>query len=136
MPLSTRAMLPGDWGLIKHFKPTEFNYPERMGFQFMLRLDALRREAGVPCRITSDYRTPARNKKVGGAKDSAHTDEPICEGVDISPANNEHRYHIMRAFYVCGWERIGMYPNGSLHGDLTSDRRPSPRLWFVVENPA
>lgn len=135
MPLSTRAMLPADWMLIKHFKPAEFKYPERMGYQFMLRLDALRREAGVPCRVTSDYRPPARNKQVGGAKDSAHSDE-ICESVDIWPANNFGRYHIMRAFYVCGWERIGMYLNGSLHGDLTSDRRPSPRLWIVVENPA
>lgn len=137
MPLpSTRAMLPDDWKLIAHFKPAEFRYPERMGYQFMISLDRLRRQAGVPMHPTSGYRTPAHNKAVGGAKDSAHTDDPICDAVDIAPRNSADRYEIMRSAYECGWTRLGIYANGSLHFDTTGDRRPDRVLWVVVSNPA
>lgn len=135
MPFSTRTMQPADWPLLHHFKPTEFQHPEKMGFQFMVKLDHFREQAGVPFRITSSYRTPAHNKAVGGAKDSAHTDD-ICEAVDIWPANSHDAYEIMRAAFQCGYERIGMYANGSFHFDTTGDRRPNRVLWHVVGNPA
>lgn len=135
MPLSTRTMTAADWPLLRYFKPTEFQHPEKMGFQFMLRLDALRLAAGVPMKVTSSYRTPAHNKAVGGAKDSAHVDD-ICEAVDIWPANSQHAFEIMRAAFLCGFERIGMYANGSFHFDTTGDVRPNRVLWHVVSNPA
>ena len=137
MPLpSTRAMLPDDWKLIAHFKPAEFRYPERMGFQFMIALDRVRRQAGVPMHPTSGFRTPAHNKAVGGAEDSAHTDEPICDAVDIEPRDSGDRYEIVGAAYFCGWTRIGVYPNGTVHLDATGNRRPDRKLWVVVSNPA
>jgi len=140
MPFSTRAMQPADWALIKHFKPTEFKYPGKMGFQFMLKLDRMADESGVPCDVSSDHRPAVYNKKVGGAKNSAHVDGDqegeLCEATDISPRNGHHRYEIMRAIYLVGFERIGCYGNGSLHVDTTGDRRPNRVLWPVVSNPA
>ncbi|HJQ27684.1 MAG TPA: D-Ala-D-Ala carboxypeptidase family metallohydrolase [Blastocatellia bacterium] len=128
-------MGPADWQLIRHFKPQEFRYPERMGYEFMLKLDRLRREAGVPMRITSDYRTKAHNKAVGGAADSAHCDD-VCEAVDVMPANSADAFQIMRAAFLVGFSRIGIYANGSFHFDTTGERRPDHVLWHVVSNPA
>lgn len=135
MASSTRPMEPLDWNIIRHFKPEEFQHPEKMGYQFMLKLDAFRHQAGVPFRITSSYRTPAHNKEVGGAKDSAHVDD-ICDAVDIWPADSHQAYQIIRAAFICGYERIGIYANGSFHFDTTGDRRPNFVLWHVVSNPA
>jgi len=135
MPFSTRAMEPADWLVLQYFKPAEFEHPEKMGFQFMLKVDALRHQAGVSMPITSSYRTPEHNKAVGGARDSAHCDE-ICEAIDVLPLNSSDAFAIIAAAFVNGWERIGIYPNGSFHFDTTGDRRPNRVLWHVVSNPA
>lgn len=135
-PLSTRVMWPSDWALLNYFKPGEFRDPGAMGYQFMLKLDAFRHEAGVPVNITSDHRTPEHNKQVGGASNSAHVDAPICEAVDFIPANSHDAFELMRAAIVCGFERIGFYRDGSMHLDTTGDRRPNRVLWHVVSNPA
>jgi uncharacterized protein YcbK (DUF882 family) len=128
-------MTPADWQLLHHFTPAEFTDPDKMGFQFMLKLDSLRREAGVPCPVTSSYRTPLHNRQVGGAKDSAHCDE-VCESVDVAPLNAADAFQILRAAFLVGFERIGVYANGSFHFDTTGDRRPNCVLWHVVSNPA
>lgn len=135
MAASTRTMTALDWPHLNYFKPAEFQHPEKMGLQFMLKLDSFRHMAGVPVRITSSYRTPEHNKAVGGAQNSAHTD-PICEAVDFVPANSHDAYELMRAAFLCGFERIGIYADGSMHLDTTGDRRPNRVLWHVVSNPA
>lgn len=138
MSFSTRTMKPGDWPAIKHFKPTEFKNPEKMGYEFMIWLDNLRVKAGVPMTITSSYRSPAYNKSVGGAANSAHTDTP-CNAVDIGmrprpddPNWNFSRWQIVMAARDMGCKRIGSYANGSLHLDRTEVKRPAPRMWRVV----
>jgi hypothetical protein len=45
-------------------------------------LQPVRNEIGVPLRITSAYRNPAKNAAVGGAKSSMHL---TGQGVDIKP---------------------------------------------------
>jgi zinc D-Ala-D-Ala carboxypeptidase len=135
VPFSTRTILPHEWTLIKHFKPSEFKEPEKMGFEMMRWLDLVRERAGVPFRITSSYRSPEYNKEVGGAKDSAHTDVP-CDAVDIGKPTNEARYKIIRAAMDCGCQRLGLYQNGSIHLDRSEDSRPAPRIWIAVERPA
>jgi hypothetical protein len=140
--LSTRTMRPNDWAQIRNFRPEEFKAPGKMGYEFMLWLDRVRDMAGVSMTITSSYRSPEYNRSVGGAQDSAHSDEP-CEAVDIGkrpttndPNWNHARYRIVTAAMALGCSRIGMYSNGSLHLDRTEGKRPAPRLWTAVDNPA
>lgn len=142
MRISTRTMRPSDWADIPYFKPSEFKHPEKMGYEFMLWLVKVRQLADVPIHITSSYRSPAYNRLVGGAADSAHTDVP-CNAVDIGerprpsdPNWNYSRWQIIHAAEKLGCRREGMYQNGSLHLDMTHGRRPAPRLWRVVNNPA
>lgn len=131
-------MRPEDWAKVKHFAPSEFKAPSLMGAEFIFWLDQLRHQAGVPMHITSSYRSKAYNASVGGATDSAHVDVP-CNAVDVGlrvrpddPNWNMTRYLIVSTAIMMGCKRIGMYENGSLHLDMTHDRRPSPRLWRVV----
>lgn len=138
MPYSTRTMLKEDWKEIKHFAASEFNYPDSMGYQFVKWLDAVREEAGCEMHLTSDHRPPERNAAAGGAERSAHMDLP-CNAVDIGkrpktddPNWNHARYRIIKAALKLGCQRIGLYPNGSLHLDRGEGDHPSPRLWVSV----
>jgi len=138
MAYSTRTMRPADWDEIRHFKPTEFASPGRMGYEFMKWLDMVREQCGVPMVITSSYRTPAHNAKVGGARNSAHTDTP-CEAVDVGerprkddPNWTRSRFLIVSTAILLGCKRIGSYPDGSLHLDMTHSQRPAPAMWRVV----
>jgi uncharacterized protein YcbK (DUF882 family) len=61
----------------QHFKVREFACQDGSQVVFVddylvSILDILRNQVGKPVYITSGYRTPARNKKVGGAKYSYH----------------------------------------------------------------
>jgi uncharacterized protein YcbK (DUF882 family) len=139
---STRTMTAADWAASKHFKASEFRNPDKMGAEFIQWLNAVREQAGVPMRITSDYRSPDRNLAVGGAQASSHCDTP-CNAVDIGqriapddPNGNLARFKIVQAALALGCTRIGIYANGSVHLDRTEQVRPADRLWFVVNNPA
>jgi uncharacterized protein YcbK (DUF882 family) len=134
---SNRAMTNADWKeLAPYFKKSEFKNPERMGYEFMQEILAVRKLAGCPMIVSSSYRDPAYNKRVGGAKDSAHTDWPLCNALDIRPRNSVERFAIVRAAIIQGFVRIGIYKDGSLHLDKTEDVRPSHVLWTIVSNPA
>jgi uncharacterized protein YcbK (DUF882 family) len=131
-------MRPEDWVEIRHFTPEEFKQPLLMGWEFVRWLDALRERAGVPMVITSSYRSPERNEAVGGATDSAHCDIP-CNAVDLGERPrpddrnwNLTRWQIVATAMAMGCQRIGSYQDGSLHLDMTHDRRPAPRMWRVV----
>ena len=131
-------MRAADWADVKHFAPGEFKSPTKMGYEFMRWLDAVREGAGVPMVVTSSYRTKAHNAAIGGATNSAHTDIP-CNAVDIGerprpddPNWNYSRWQIVSTAIALGCHRIGIYADGSLHLDMSHDRRPAPRLWRVV----
>lgn len=62
----------------QHFKVQEFackdgTQPVFIDSYLVSILDVLRNQVGKPVIITSGYRTPERNKAVGGAKYSYHT---------------------------------------------------------------
>ena len=134
-------MTPVDWRGITHFEPSEFANPGKMGVEFMVWLDGVREQSGVPMHVSSDYRTKRYNKDVGGAANSAHCDLP-CNAVDLiktptvgDPNWNRARGAIIRAAHAAGCVRVGFYPNGSLHLDRSEDRRPAA-MWYVVDHPA
>ena len=49
-------MLKIDWDLVKFFKPSEFKHPEKMEPLLIYSLDKLRKQAGSPIIVNSDYR--------------------------------------------------------------------------------
>jgi hypothetical protein len=57
---------------LKHFKASEFRHPNMMDSQFLLFLDAVREQAGLPFILTSDGRSYDHNLRVGGASRSLH----------------------------------------------------------------
>jgi len=139
---STRCMTTADWTISPYFQAAEFQAPEKVGYEFVIWLNQVRRRAGVPMHITSSYRTHAHNVEVGGAQDSAHEDIP-CDAVDIGktptpddPHWNHARFEIIAAALSLGCVRYGEYEDGSIHLDRTEDRRPAREAWVQVDNPA
>ncbi len=136
MPFSTRSMTANDWAKCKAFTPQEFNYPHKLGYEFVMWLEQVRARAGVPMHPSSDWRDPARNEAAGGASKSAHMDA-LCDAADFAgetpgvPMPGKHRLAIVKAALELGCTRIGIYENGSVHLDRTEDRRPSS-LWVKV----
>lgn len=128
-----RLMQAGDWAEVQHFKPQEFQHPEKMGRSFIFWLDRVRSRAGCKMRITSSWRSPQHNEAVGGAKNSAHMDE-ICQAIDTMPESSEDRFAIVNAALAEGGQRIGIYQDGSIHLDRTEDVRPAPVIWTVVNH--
>lgn len=121
------------WGEIKpELTPEDFRFPYDMDVAFLRLLSRVRRRAGVPFRVVSDYRDPDRNAAAGGAKSSTHMERP-CRAVDLHVKNNEERARIVFAAADEGLIRIGVYPakpdnSGSIHLDA-SEVNPSPRIW-------
>ena len=139
MAYSTRVMQPDDWKESKYFAASEFRYPDKIGYQFVMWLNAVREEAGVSMHIVSDHRPPERNAAAGGAERSAHMDVP-CSAVDIGkrptpddPNWNRARFRIIKAALKLGCQRVGMYPTGSLHLDRGEDSHPAERIWIAVK---
>ena len=147
MSFSKRTMRAEDWDSIRFFSRDEFKAPERMGYEFMLWLDRVHAKASslapetevFQMIVSSSYRDPEYNRRVGGAKKSSHMDTP-CDVVDIrgvydryadDPNWNKHRLKIMLAASMLGCRRIGIYTDGSLHIDRTESRRPMG-LWVRV----
>ena len=62
---------------MKYFQESEFVMDGkpvfgRMNKAFLEKLDTCRHLAGVPFHITSSYRTPEKNRRVGGSPGSMH----------------------------------------------------------------
>ncbi len=89
-------------------------------------LDRVREAVGHPITITSGYRDPAHNRRVGGAKYSRHV---VGDAVDINLAglSSQQRYALMWHLLAEGFTSFGSYsrsPN-MLHADM----RPYARRW-------
>jgi len=96
----------------KYFKEPEFARLgcslQDMSQDLMDKLDQCRALAGVPFVLTSAYRDPEKNKKVGGVDKSAHTKGL---GVDIACTNGAMRYIIFVNAINVGFNRIGLGKN-------------------------
>ena len=83
------------------------------------RLQALRDKLGIPLLVTSAYRSPEHNKKVGGATNSYHMKG--C-AFDIRMENQDPVAFELAAREV-GFRGIGYYPRqGFMHIDLGPER--------------
>ena len=96
---------------MKNFELYEFDSPDEPGSgsnmqkDFLDKLDAAREIANVPFVINSGYRSQARNKKVGGVKNSSHT---TGWAADIACSNSRDRYITVNALMSAGFNRIGI----------------------------
>ena len=102
---------------LKHFKPAEFTEDLRPVFDkmhpdFLLKLDTCRDLCGVPFAITSSYRSPEKNRRVGGAPGSMHLKG---RAVDITCPDGVTRAIIMKTALNLGLS-VGVMRNG-LHLD-------------------
>lgn len=103
---------------LPNFKPHEFDSKGaggkgtwvNMDFGFLIKLQAVRWAVGKPFNITSAYRDPAHNKRIGGSPRSAHV---LGLAVDISRDNlNKADCLVLIDFaIVCGIHGIGISPS-------------------------
>lgn len=107
---------------LKHFSPSEFTMDgkvvfDKMDTAFLALLDQCRELAGVPFIISSCYRTPSKNRKVGGSVGSLHLKG---RAVDVICTMGETRAKIMKAAMELGLS-VGVMPN-ALHLDDREDQ--------------
>ena len=99
-----------NWQDIKHFKSREFDSPDQPGSgqymnEYLIKtLDKIRDEYGYPIKVTSGYRTPEHNARVGGEPNSEHM---RGMAVDIEAPTSQARYALKRLAYKFGIQRIG-----------------------------
>lgn len=131
------------WDKIEHFTPAEFDTPGEPGTgvnmdpDFMQRLDAARRIAGVPFAITpgGGYRTTKYNadllkRNPHASPRSLHKDG---RAADIAVPNGDahRRGVIVGALIAAGFERIGL-AHSFVHVDdgTEDDGRRTPAIWI------
>ena len=114
--------------LSEHFHDYEFVCPccncGIVSEILVLKLQQLRDTINKPIKVTSGYRCPIENKKVGGAKNSAHL---LGEGVDIQTELST----VTLAMIACRIKgiRIGIYER-HLHIDV---RPANPSKYWLVK---
>ena len=93
-----------------------------MNKDFLERLDWARDLAGVPFAITSGYRCPDHNRKVG----STSTNHIRGMAADIACTAGPVRLKIIEALLNTGFRRIGMHPE-FIHADVNEGPES---IWF------
>lgn len=83
-------------------------------------------EFGQNLNIVSGYRSPARNKKAGGAKNSAHMRHNAVD-VDTRALSHKDRLRLIRIASANGIGGIGVY-NNNLHFDVEKKRAWGPNF--------
>lgn len=84
----------------------------KMNPDFLVKLDTCRELSGVPFRITSSFRTPEKNRRVGGSPGSMHLKG---RAVDIECESGEDRAIIIKTALNLGLS-VGVMRTG-LHLD-------------------
>lgn len=108
------------------FKRSEFDSPDAPGSgslldaNFLFKLETARRKCGFPWRVTSGYRTPEYNKKIGGASDSWHVKG---KAVDIACTDSRKRRALVAAAIAVDIPGIEIC-DAHVHLDMGP-----PRLW-------
>jgi hypothetical protein len=102
---------------LRYFTPNEFHIQgevvfDKMNVDFLVKLDEFRHKLGMPVKITSSYRSPEHNAKVGGVKNSFHM---LGRAVDIECPSSEYRAKALKVALDMGLT-VGIM-NTALHID-------------------
>lgn len=102
---------------LKYFAPEEFKMDNQVVFskmqpEFLALLDQCRQDAGIPFKITSSWRSPSKNRMVGGSPGSLHLKG---RAIDLICTLGESRAKIIRAALNLGLS-VGVMRDG-LHLD-------------------
>lgn len=95
---------------------------ERRYLEWLTMLEAIRRDYGHPMTVTSAYRCPAHNRRVGGASGSQHT---VGIAVDVLVPDAIHGAKLVQAARAHGVRCVGV-GTGFVHLDWRTD---ADRLW-------
>lgn len=107
---------------VQESRPVESYYSPLL----LAMLDDMRsRTGGVPILLTSGYRGPRYNEKVGGSKSSSHVKGLA---MDISCSDTQHRFFYLRAALAAGFTRIGIGKN-FIHLDIDNSK-PDKLIWL------
>ena len=96
------------------FEYSEFDSPDEKGsymnmdVAFLNKLSKARELAAIGFKITSGYRSPQHNEKVGGVPSSSHTNG---HAVDIYAPTSTQKYLIINSLLQVGFNRIGVAKN-------------------------
>ena len=116
-----------------YFNLDEFACPccgsgaQLMNKDFVYKLDSARGTANIPFVVTSGWRCPVHNLRVGGSIDSAHLQGLAA---DIEVKDSMDRWKILRALVYEGFTRIGIGPD-VIHVD-DDDRKPQRVAWLYT----
>lgn len=97
-----------------YFEYNEFDSPDvkgsydQMNVQFLNKIAHARKLAGCGFKITSGYRSPEHNAKVGGVPSSSHTVGRAC---DIYAPTSRQKFLIISSLIESGFTRIGVAKN-------------------------
>jgi hypothetical protein len=119
------------WSIIHHYKISDFDSPDTkkggdlMDMVLVHLLDCFEHKYKHHFIITSAFRSPAHNLKVGGVPNSAHT---RGKAVDVSCDDSALRYKLIYYALSCGIKRIGI-SKIFIHF-ATDDLLPYPVIWL------
>jgi uncharacterized protein YcbK (DUF882 family) len=106
--------------LLKEFECKDGSHQVRIKRELLEGLQKLREEAGQPVIITSGYRNPGHNARVGGSPTSRHL---TGEAADIR-IPGLHPDEVAQLAAAAGFTGIGIYDSFT-HVDV----RPVPARW-------
>lgn len=121
-----------DFKIRENFKLSEFQSSDtgevKIDSRLLDKLQQLREKIGKPVIVTSGYRTPAHNQRVGGHPNSYHMQGLAADIVVAGMTSRE----IATVAREVGFTGIGVYPTrGHCHVDV----RPGPAVFFNGEKP-
>jgi uncharacterized protein YcbK (DUF882 family) len=112
--------------LSKYFTSKEFENSTDTEFmldpELIVLLDLIREEFGKPIRITSGYRSPAHNAKVGGSPRSQHM---LGKAADITPGQFSSS-ELDRLYAICEKHSLAVgdgRKRGFIHIDTRKDAK-------------
>lgn len=125
------------WPEINNFQPHEFDSPDapnsglyKMRESTIRMADKGREISEVPWIITSGYRTPKHNRKIGAYALSSHI---LGCAFDVKAEDDYTRCKIIMAAQDVGFTRIGIGKN-FIHLDNDEDKN-SYRFWHYYPKP-